>query len=120
MAGQGKGESHGVDDAALHQDGPIRDDGTRRVRVVVSGRVQGVFFRATCATEADDAGVSGWVRNRADGRVEAVFEGRPAAVAQMVAWMRHGPPEARVDAVAVTEEPAAEPVARGPGFVVLR
>lgn len=80
--------------------------GTRRVRVVVSGRVQGVYFRATCAREAEDAGVSGWVRNRSDGRVEAVFEGRSDAVARMVAWMRHGPPDARVDTVEETEEPA--------------
>lgn len=97
-----------MDDAARYEDGHIRDEDTRRVRVLVSGQVQGVFFRATCAHQAEDAGVSGWVRNRSDGRVEAVFEGRPAAVAHMVAWMRHGPPEARVDTVAVSEEPAAE------------
>ena len=52
----------------------------RRVHVVVSGRVQGVFYRDTLRRRADELGVSGWVRNMADGRVEAVFEGDAAAV----------------------------------------
>lgn len=88
----------------------------RRVRVLVSGLVQGVFYRATCADEARDAGVSGWVRNRADGRVEAVFEGPARAVERMIAWSRTGPPDAWVDAVEVRDEPA-EGVR---GFTVLR
>jgi acylphosphatase len=80
-----------------------------RMRVIVSGRVQGVFFRGTCAAEARRVGVSGWVRNLPDARVEAVFEGPEAAVQQMVAWCRHGPDLARVDDVEVrVEEPAGE------------
>jgi acylphosphatase len=67
-----------------------------RVRVVVSGRVQGVFFRARCADEARRLGVGGWVRNLSDGRVEAVFEGEAPAVDTMVSWSRHGPPGAQV------------------------
>jgi acylphosphatase len=77
-----------------------------RVRVVVSGRVQGVFFRASCSDEARRRGVGGWVRNLPDGRVEAAFEGEEPQVAAMVDWCRHGPPGARVDAVVTqVEEP---------------
>ena len=70
-----------------------------RVRVIVSGRVQGVFFRATCADEARRRGLGGWVRNVADGRVEAVFEGPGPEVEAMIEWCRRGPGGARVDAV---------------------
>ena len=80
---------------------------TVRRRVVVSGRVQGVFFRDTCEREARAAGVGGWVRNRWDGAVEAVFEGDPTAVDRMVAWCRRGPPRAVVTGVEVTDEPPA-------------
>jgi acylphosphatase len=77
-----------------------------RIRVVAEGRVQGVFFRDGCRREARAHGVAGWVRNNADGTVEAAFEGEDAAVEAMVAWMRHGPRSARVEAVQVsTEEP---------------
>jgi len=65
----------------------------------VSGRVQGVFFRATCADEARRRGLGGWVRNAADGEVEAVFEGPRPQVEAMVEWCRRGPSGARVDAV---------------------
>lgn len=75
-------------------------------RVLVDGRVQGVFFRETCRREAGAHGVAGWVRNRADGRVEAVFEGTPEAVEAMIAWCRSGPPQAHVDAIEVNEEPS--------------
>jgi acylphosphatase len=75
-----------------------------RRRVVVSGRVQGVFFRDTCQREAAAAGVTGWIRNRGDGAVEAVFEGEGDAVERMVQWCRHGPSGARVDRVDVTDE----------------
>ena len=79
----------------------------RCVRVRISGRVQGVFFRASCARLADELGLSGWVRNRPDGDLEAVFQGPASAVEDMVAWCREGPPHARVDAVDVrVEEPA--------------
>ena len=75
-----------------------------RRRVVVSGRVQGVWFRESCRREAQSLGVAGWVRNRADGAVEAVFEGESAAVLAMVAWCRTGPPHADVDEVDVVDE----------------
>lgn len=74
----------------------------RRVRV--RGRVQGVFFRDSCAREARAAGVAGWVRNRADGSVEAWFEGPQEAVERMVAWCRGGPSRADVDSVDVVED----------------
>jgi len=67
--------------------------------------VQGVFFRATCARLARDAGLAGSVRNRADGAVEAVFEGEDAAVERLVDWCREGPDQARVDAVEISSEP---------------
>jgi acylphosphatase len=76
-----------------------------RARVEVSGRVQGVFFRDTCRREAARHGVAGWVRNRPDGSVEAVFEGPPAAVDAMVAWSRHGPRRAEVTSAEVHREP---------------
>jgi acylphosphatase len=75
-----------------------------RRRVVVRGTVQGVFFRASCQREATARGVAGWVSNRPDGAVEAVFEGEPAAVQALVSWCRQGPPRAEVSAVEVIEE----------------
>jgi acylphosphatase len=81
----------------------------KRVRVVVSGRVQGVFFRATCARMARDAGLGGYVLNRSDGSVEAAFEGPGDAVDRMVEWCRTGPDLARVEEVeAVVEEPLGD------------
>ena len=77
----------------------------RCVRVRISGRVQGVFFRASCARLADELGLSGWVRNRPDGDIEAVFQGPDPAVDRMLDWCREGPPHARVDAVDVRAEP---------------
>jgi acylphosphatase len=85
-----------------------------RRRVVVHGRVQGVFFRDSCERMASSAGVSGWVRNRNDGAVEAVFEGEADAVERMVGWARQGPRRADVDRVEVSEE---EPVGES-GFRV--
>lgn len=75
-----------------------------RKRVVVSGRVQGVWFRGSCRDEAQRRGIAGWVRNNPDGSVEAVFEGADADVAAMVEWVRHGPPQADVTRVDVTQE----------------
>jgi acylphosphatase len=72
--------------------------------VNVSGRVQGVFYRATCARLARDKGLAGSVRNRPDGGVEAVFEGPRNEVEEMVAWCRRGPDLARVDEVVVSDE----------------
>lgn len=76
----------------------------RRARARISGRVQGVFFRASCADRANALGLSGWVRNASDGGVEAVFEGEDAGVESMLAWCRKGPPYAQVDDVEVLEE----------------
>ena len=75
-----------------------------RRRVLVSGRVQGVWYRQTTADTARAAGVAGWVRNLPDGRVEAVFEGAAAAVDAVIAWCSEGPPNARVDSVDVVSE----------------
>ena len=75
-----------------------------RRRVVVRGRVQGVFFRDSVRRRAEAAGVAGWVRNTPEGTVEAVFEGESAAVDQLVAFSRTGPSRADVAAVDVTDE----------------
>jgi acylphosphatase len=75
------------------------DDPTARSRVVVHGRVQGVWFRQSCADEARALGLVGWVRNRPDGSVEAEFEGGAAAVGALVEWMAEGPPLAIVERV---------------------
>jgi acylphosphatase len=87
--------------------GATSADGTVRVHVQVSGRVQGVWFRDSCRERARAEGVGGWIRNRGDGAVEAEFEGPPAPVERMVAWCRTGPPRARVDAVDVTTVPTS-------------
>lgn len=76
-----------------------------RAHVYVSGLVQGVYFRHFTRQEARKLGVNGWVRNLPDERVEAVFEGPPAAINYMINWCRQGPPAARVEGVAVTWEP---------------
>jgi acylphosphatase len=80
-----------------------------RRRVVVHGYVQGVFFRDSTRRLAQQHGVAGWVSNRADGAVEAVFEGEDEAVGRLVAFMREGPRGAQVERVEVSEqEPAGE------------
>jgi len=79
-----------------------------RRRVAVRGHVQGVFFRETTRRRAQTVGVAGWVSNRPDGTVEAVFEGEREGVEQLVAFARQGPRGARVDWVdVVSEEPQA-------------
>lgn len=80
-----------------------RDD-RKLAHVFVSGHVQGVFFRESARQEAERLGVSGWVRNLPDGRVEAVFEGDADAVKRMAEWCAKGPPAARVDNVSVGYE----------------
>lgn len=70
----------------------------------MDGRVQGVGYRQACADTARRQHLSGWVRNRRDGRVEALFEGNPGAVARLVDWCRSGPPMATVTGVRVTTE----------------
>ncbi|HEV2774698.1 MAG TPA: acylphosphatase [Solirubrobacteraceae bacterium] len=82
--------------------------------VVISGRVQGVFFRDTLRRQAHHHGVSGWARNRPDGTVQAHLEGAPDAVAEVVLWCRTGPRGADVEDLRVT---VAEPEGRE-GFVV--
>ena len=77
---------------------------TVRKRVLVSGRVQGVWFRESCRDRALAAGVSGWVRNLDDGRVEAVFEGPAGDVQRLLDWAGHGPRLAVVADVAVRAE----------------
>lgn len=75
-----------------------------RRRVEVHGQVQGVFFRDGVQQEAESQGVAGWVRNRDDGAVEAVFEGEEAAVEALVAFCREGPERAEVEDVEVSSE----------------
>jgi len=80
-----------------------------RAHLVVSGRVQGVFFRAETQEKAKDLGVFGWVKNLSEDRVEAVFEGERAKVEEMVKWAKKGPPGAIVnDLNVVWEEYQAE------------
>jgi acylphosphatase len=77
----------------------------KRVHVYVSGRVQGVFFRAATRQQAVALGITGWVRNLPDGQVEIVAEGAAEAVGRFLDWCRVGPPRARVEHCAVAEEP---------------
>ncbi len=75
----------------------------RRIRAIVSGRVQGVSYRASTAHEARRLGLVGWVKNLPDGRVELEAEGPTDAVDRLLAWCQHGPPAAMVTNVAVDE-----------------
>jgi acylphosphatase len=75
-----------------------------RARVIVEGRVQGVFFRHHTQETAFELGVKGWVKNRRDGRVEAVFEGDQERVEQIIQWCHRGPSEAMVSKVHLTWE----------------
>jgi acylphosphatase len=81
---------------------------TVRKHLLVSGRVQGVFYRDTCRRVATAAGVAGWASNRPDGRVEVVLEGDPDAVDEVVRWCRAGTEYSRVDDVEVTDESPQE------------
>jgi acylphosphatase len=81
----------------------MESDRVRR-RVIIHGRVQGVFFRKSLRDFAVDRGVSGWARNRSDGAVEAAVEGSRAAVADVVRFCETGPPDARVQHVDVADE----------------
>ena len=82
----------------------VQSEGRCRRRVLVSGLVQDVWFRATTAKQAARAGVDGWVRNLADGRVEAVLEGGADAVNELIDFCSRGPEMARVDRIEVIEE----------------
>ena len=81
----------------------MADDQIRR-RVTVHGRVQGVFFRDSLRRHAQSRGVAGWARNRSDGAVEAVFEGKPDDVEQLVRFAEDGPRHADVESVDVNDE----------------
>ena len=87
--------------------------GRKAIRATIEGRVQGVWFRAWMADEAGARGLDGWVRNRADGTVEALFAGTAKTVEDMVAACRRGPPAARV--TTVRTEPAEDPGETGFG-----
>jgi acylphosphatase len=87
----------------------------RSVRVRITGRVQGVCYRAWTEDNALELGLNGWVRNKRDGAVEALFSGARTSVAEMLKRCHEGPPSARVEAVAIVEEGAAAPS----GFGVL-
>jgi acylphosphatase len=88
-----------------------------RAHVWISGRVQGVFFRANTKELADELGLTGWVRNLPDGRVEAVFEGEEDAVKEAIEWCKRGPPLASVEKVEVRYE---QPTGEFRGFRILR
>jgi acylphosphatase len=74
---------------------------TKRVHLIVRGRVQGVFFRAAAQREARRLGLTGWVKNRLDGSVELLAEGEDDAIRELTSWSNHGPSAARVDHVDV-------------------
>ena len=79
-----------------------------RARLMVQGRVQGVYYRSYAEEEARRLGVTGWIRNRRDGRVEMMLEGEERDAQAMIAWSRQGSPLSRVESVEVTWEPYAE------------
>ncbi|MDH3359781.1 MAG: acylphosphatase [Desulfobulbaceae bacterium] len=74
------------------------------VHIIVEGRVQGVFYRASTKEEASRLGLTGWVRNRPEGSVEAIIEGDPEQISKMIGWLHKGPPHATVTRVRVTNE----------------
>jgi acylphosphatase len=86
------------------------------LHLLISGRVQGVGFRWSMCAEALAHGARGWVRNRSDGRVEAVVDGAPEAVAAMLRWAQQGPRAARVDRVDSRPATAGEMALAGAGF----
>ncbi len=79
--------------------------GNARAHVIITGKVQGVFFRASTQDEALRLGLKGWVRNLPNGSVEAVFEGDKKAIEKIISWCHEGPPWARVQEVKVKWEP---------------
>lgn len=83
---------------------PFPAAGRVRVRCVISGVVQGVWFRESTRERAESEGVAGWVKNLPSGEVEAVFEGSRGAVEDVVRWCHHGPIAAKVERVVATEE----------------
>jgi len=74
------------------------------IHVIIYGRVQGVWFRASTKQKAEQLGINGWVRNTVDGNVEAIFEGEENSVNEMLNWCHHGPPMAEVEKVEVKNQ----------------
>jgi len=91
--------------------------GMRRATLRIRGKVQGVFFRESTRVEATRLGLTGWVRNREDGSVEAVAEGEPAPLEEFIRWCHRGPQAARVTDV---ERSDSEPTGEFPTFTVER
>jgi acylphosphatase len=87
----------------------------KRIRAVVTGRVQGVFFRAHTAEKGRNLNLSGWVRNLADGSVETVAQGEAESLLAFSQWLHHGPPAASVTSVEIQEEPPGQEF---PGFII--
>ena len=92
----------------------------KRLHIRVTGRVQGVYFRASTCGEARRLGISGWVRNTSDGAVELEAQGAPDALAELVAWCHEGPPAARVQKVETREIALAPESPAGARFDVRR
>ncbi len=83
----------------------MESSGLLHKRLQIFGRVQGVYYRASTQQEAERLGVSGWVKNRPDGSVEAEAHGPDSAVTALIAWCQYGPPGARVERMEVTDCP---------------
>ncbi len=79
-----------------------------RIHVIISGRVQGVWFRAGTRDKAQQLGLKGWVKNIQDGNVEAVFDGEEKLVKEMIEWCHHGPPLAEVENVEAKKEQSSD------------
>jgi acylphosphatase len=79
------------------------NSGAVAIRCLIAGRVQGVYYRSSTATEAQRLKLDGWVKNLPDGRVEVVAAGAPAAVSSLAGWLWRGPPAARVESVLLEE-----------------
>jgi acylphosphatase len=94
---------------------PGEEGGSRTVHLLVTGRVQGVYFRAWTAEHAGRLNLEGWVRNRRDGSVELLVSGSAEAVARMLGLCRQGPPDAQVANVEIIQEGGATPA----GFTIL-
>ena len=80
----------------------------RQVKLRVSGKVQGVFFRASTRDQAQQLGIKGWVRNEPDGTVSALGQGPDANLQKWIEWCREGPPQAFVEAIEIEEQPITE------------
>ena len=78
-----------------------------QIHVIILGRVQGVWYRASTKQKAEELGLTGWVKNTFDGNVEAVFEGEESTVNEIIAWCWVGPPLAQVDDVKIIRKPAS-------------